>query len=561
MKFNKHSLRQISPYLLIGAFYIIAIWVIGIGGDFPLNDDWAYAEGVRHLLQGDGLIMPNVCAAGIAHVGFGFVAAKLLGYSYVSLRICSFLITVAGAVAFFVTAASFRIPRTQATFLTLLYAANPLLINVCFGFMSDSTALALNMIFLACVTRGLVRRSLNTLAMAFFILALAVTTRQSALIFLVLSPFCLSKRFGATRSKYFVFAFALALPMLAAWACDRWLMNSFIDSGSTNIGYDLVRNAHSAIIQKFICSAPDMIMPSLSAFGQVLCYLALFCLPALAALFVEFAIKRQVKFITLKVFVLLFVCELALAGVNLLLYRQTMPFSENILRFTTVGAQGLLGIIRQPLDAHGRMVITILSFIFSLPLLLVLAGSLPKSQKKIDLLSAVVTAFMLACLGFLTIETIVRCTDRYYLVALGPSLLAIGFYAKRSRINLVNPISTMLLVSLVCYSIAGNQEYLSSNRARWRAIEWLEKTGVTSAATDGGYEYNVLRDMSLYNTTYRGAPPRDKWRWWSVKGETYLVSFSPVPGYETIHSEPYFSLLDLKRRNIEVLKCLPTAGK
>ncbi|MFA7336411.1 MAG: hypothetical protein WC028_06470 [Candidatus Obscuribacterales bacterium] len=79
MKFNKHQLKQISPYLLIGAFYIVALLVIGVGGDFPLNDDWAYAEGVRHLLQGEGLIMPNVCAAGIAHVALGFVATKLLG--------------------------------------------------------------------------------------------------------------------------------------------------------------------------------------------------------------------------------------------------------------------------------------------------------------------------------------------------------------------------------------------------------------------------------------------------------------------------------------------------
>ena len=85
-------------------------------GDFPLNDDWAYAEGVRHLLLGEGLVMPNVCAAGIVHVALGFLTTKLLGYSYTSLRICSFLITIFGAVAMFIAAASLRIPRSQAIF-------------------------------------------------------------------------------------------------------------------------------------------------------------------------------------------------------------------------------------------------------------------------------------------------------------------------------------------------------------------------------------------------------------------------------------------------------------
>lgn len=85
---------------MIGAFYIGALLIIGIGGDFPLNDDWAYGEGVRHLLLGDGLIMPAVCASGIAHVALGFIAAKLLGYSYVSLRICSFFVTIFDSLCF-----------------------------------------------------------------------------------------------------------------------------------------------------------------------------------------------------------------------------------------------------------------------------------------------------------------------------------------------------------------------------------------------------------------------------------------------------------------------------
>lgn len=555
MKFNRHRLRQISPYLLIGAFYIVAFFAIGIEGDFPLNDDWAYAEGVRHLLLGEGLIMPNVCAAGIVHVAFGFLTTKLFGYSYTSLRICSFLVTISGAVAMFIAAASLRIPRTQAAFLALLYAANPILLNVAFGFMSDSTALSLNMIFIACLLQGLAKKSLKSMALAFVVLALAVTVRQSALIFLALSPFCLSRRFGETKGRLLVFTLALALPLLSAWACDQWLVASHLESGSINRGYDLVRQAHSSIIQKCLFSAPDMFLPALSAIGQVLCYLALFCSPALLAPIPSVVKLLKGKIIPLKVAIGLALVLLASALVTLFFYHQTMPFSENILRVTSIGAQGILGIVRQPLSSRGRMILTIISSLCVIPLTVMLAGCVCLLRKKSLVLSAaVLTVSMCICLAFLTLETLVRCADRYYLLALGPTLLALGFCANRNRIKLVSPISILLLLALAGYSIAGTQEYLSASRARWQAIDWLERTGVKSVAVDGGYEYNILRDLGLYNSTYRGEPPRDNWRWWPVKGETYLISFSPVPGYKTIHLEPFFSLVDRKTRNIEVLE-------
>lgn len=555
MKFNKHQLLRIGPYLLIGAFYIFALLVIGIGGDFPLNDDWAYAEGVRHLLLGESLIMPNVCAAAIAHVALGFLSVKMLGYSYVSLRICSFLITIAGALAFFSTAASLRISRSQATFLTLLYASNPILLNIAFGFMSDSTALAMNMIFLACLARGLAKRTLTTMVIAFLVLAIAVSVRQSALIFVVLSPFCLSKRFAQDKLKIAVFVIAFALPTLSAWACDQWLMSMFIESGSTNIGYDLVRKAHSSIIQKCLFSAPDMVLPFFSAVAQVLCYLALFCLPALCAL-VPLAVGLRVRtFISFKLGLAFAIVIVASSLITVLHYHQTMPFSENILRATTVGAQGVLGIIRPPIDERWRIMITVGSALAAALLAVLLGGFCRSLSKQTMGWRSIVTAVSLVITTlFLVLETVVRCTDRYYLIALGPVLLALGLIAKQFKQSLLVPISIVLSIAICWYSICGNQEYLSSNRARWKGVEWLEARGVKSPLIDGGYEYNTLRDITIYNTTYRGEPPRDAWRWWPVKGEKYLVSLSAVPGYKTIHFETYYSFFDRKDHRIEVLE-------
>lgn len=540
---------------MIGAFYIVALLVIGVGGDFPLNDDWAYGEGVRHLLLGDGLIMPAVCAAGIAHVALGFIAAKLLGYSYVSLRICSFLVTAVGVIALYVAAAALRIPRTQATFLALLYAANPILLNVTFSFMSDSTGLALNMVFLACLLRGLEKKSLATLMLAFFVLALAVTVRQSALVFLVLVPFCLAARFGAGRKKIFVFALALILPLVTAWACDHWLLTRHLANGFSNKVYDLVRQAHSETVSRLLFSAPDMVLPIVSAIGHVLCYLALFCLPALPALALVMVSRGRKLSSTVKFAIWSLLLVLASAMLVICFNHETMPFSENIWRVTTVGAQGILGIIRQPLQHKARLILTIISFVLAVPLTLSFALLGRKLLiKPLEWRAVILGASVSACLAFLTLETIVRCTDRYYLIALAPVLLTIGYIVQQTRTSLVSPISLLLLIVFASYSISANQEYLSSNRARWKAIDWLEASGVRAPSVDGGVEYNTLRDITVCNSKYRGDAPRDSWRWWPIKGETYIISLSPVPGYKTIHLEPYFSLVDRKTRNVEVLE-------
>jgi hypothetical protein len=529
--------------------------LIGLSGNFPLNDDWSYGEGVRHLLRGHGLIMPTVCAPGIAHVALGLIASKIFGYSYTSLRLCSFVITFIGALALFDAAASLRIPRRDAAFIALVYAANPVLINVAFSFMSDSTGLALNMIFLACLLRAQAQKSVKMALLAFFFLLLAISVRQSALIFLALAPFCLSSNLASTKNRHLILAALFALPVISAWCCDYWLTHRPSALGFANHDYQMVRQSHAAVVNKLLAAPHQMILPTVSAMGQLLCYLALYTLPALVAFL--WLIRQAGKWSanTVRIALLVVVLLLSSALITGLCYHRTMPFAENIWRVTTIGAQALLGIIRKPVPEHRRMLLTIFSFVMSVPLTLTIVSMFRGVFKKpLNWRLAAISSCLLAAFAFLTIETLVRCTDRYYLIALAPMLLCLGLMARRYRISLVNPLSVLLLVLFAAYSIAGNQEYLSSNRARWLAIEWLESRGVEHEELDGGCEYNVLRDLSVYNSKYRGEPPRDSWRWWPIKGENYLISYSPVPGYKMVHQEPYYSLLDRKEHNIEVLE-------
>lgn len=549
------TLKVAAPVLLLISLFVAMLLLIGLSGNFPLNDDWSYGEGVRHLLHGHGLVMPTVCAPGMAHVALGFIAAKVFGYSYTSLRLCSFVITFIGALALFDAAASMRIPRRDAAFIALVYAANPVLINVAFSFMSDSTGLALNLIFLACLLRAQAQKSVKMALVAFFFLLMAISVRQSALIFLALAPFCLSSNLASTKHRHLILAAVFTLPLISAWSCDYWLTHRPSTLGFVNNDYQMVRQSHAAVVNKLLTAPHHMFLPTISAMGQLLCYLALYTLPALMAFLWLIKEAKKWSATTIKVALIVVLSLLASALLTVLNYHQTMPFAENIWRVTTIGAQGLLGIIRKPVPERRRMLLTIFSFVMTVPLTLTIVSMFRGVFKKpLNWRLAAISSCLLASFAFLTIETLVRCTDRYYLIALAPMLLCLGLMARRYRISLVNPLTVLLLVLLSAYSIAGNQEYLSSNRARWLAIEWLESRGVEHHELDGGCEYNVLRDLSVYNSKYRGEPPRDSWRWWPIKGENYLISYSPVPGYKMVHQEPYYSLLDGKTHNIEVLE-------
>ncbi|MBK9205418.1 MAG: glycosyltransferase family 39 protein [Candidatus Obscuribacter sp.] len=361
------TVKVAAPVLLLVSLFVAMLLLIGLSGNFPLNDDWSYGEGVRHLLRGHGLVMPTVCAPGIAHVALGLIASKIFGYSYTSLRLCSFVITFIGALALFDAAASLRIPRRDAVFIALVYAANPVLINVAFSFMSDSTGLALNMIFLACLLRAQAQKSVKMALLAFFFLLLAISVRQSALIFLALAPFCLSSNLASTKNRHLILAALFALPLVSAWCCDYWLTHRPSALGFVNHDYQMVRQSHAAVVNKLLTAPHQMILPTVSAMGQLLCYLALYTLPALVAFL--WLVKQAGKWsaTTIKIAVVVVLILLSSALLTVLYYHQTMPFAENIWRVTTIGAQGLLGIIRKPVPERRRMLLSIFGFVMTVP--------------------------------------------------------------------------------------------------------------------------------------------------------------------------------------------------
>jgi len=551
---------------MLAAFFAAVLWVASFGGDFPLNDDWSYGETTRTYLTTGRLYMPTACAVGFAHILWGLLFSKLFGFSYVILRLSSIVAGFVGAYFAYLALLELGLNRRESLFCTLVYAANPITINLYLGFMSDGPALTLGAIYCYYLLAALKRKSFKLALAALAILLLAITIRQSIVILALAAPAFLLVRMGTMRQRAALAAVFLLLPIASFWAIDAWLLMRDASGHSLVDHYAAARAGHGSFLAGFVHTPFEQILKSFAALGVVACYQGLFLSPMILSLFAfclaggRKALTQATRTKTLWAALLLAltIC-LASAYYELHIQHALMPFCENVLRITSVGAQGIMGIANPILSVRQKTRLTIVSYglawlLLSQLLALVLCAAAHAYKKRS--LPPVLVAVLACCfssLGFITVETLVRCTDRYYLIALLPVILALAYCARIGRMRFASPFGIILLLLYLWYALVAGQDYMSSNSARWRALTKLEQQGLKADSIDGGAEYNMMRDVRVYASRFRGAPPRDSWRWWPIKGEEYIVSFSPIPDYDDLWQEKYFSYLTMSEHSVHVL--------
>lgn len=541
-------LFRLIAFILIGVISFVTVLNF-LPGDNPLNDDWSYGEGVRNLLLTGQIYLPTVCAPGLPHVYLGSFVTGLLGFSYVNLRLAALVVSLFGVWVCYRSLILVNGDRITAFFLALLYFFNPIFLNVCCSFMSDTTGLALNSCFVYCALRAIMTGSRRKLIESSILLALATLVRQSAIVMGVIylpAFFCRDWRSPELRPA--VIGAALVPPALALWFDESWLNSRGLNGGLIADDYKMVRDMHHSFIQGLISEPVVHCLQANDALFMVLSYLGLFCLPLLPDLLsgLKNLFDRRDKgriYLSATVLLLLYgaVHTIHLRGA-------TMPYSENIWRVTSIGAQGIMGICQPPVTHGWRVFLSWSAGAAALLLALNLVGVACRDRKE-----AAVRFLVFGSLIFAAVETAVRSTDRYDLIVLLPLLLFVSAKLrgvdKRPR-----SVAWVLLILMAVYSLCGLEDYLAANGARYRLLSRLENSGVKYSDIDGGAEYNIKNNLRIYAGKFRGAAPRDKWRWWPIDKELYIVSFSPVPGYETIADAKYFSLLSMRKQAVLMLR-------
>jgi 4-amino-4-deoxy-L-arabinose transferase-like glycosyltransferase len=134
---GKNSDRSPSLGLILLLFFAVSI-LVGPFREAPLDDDWAYAETVKHLLETGNYRLNGWLSANTPLMtGWGVLFCLPGGFSFAALRVSTLALGIIGLAAFRALAVEHRIGRQAANLLTLCIATSPLYFKLSLTYMSD----------------------------------------------------------------------------------------------------------------------------------------------------------------------------------------------------------------------------------------------------------------------------------------------------------------------------------------------------------------------------------------------------------------------------------------
>lgn len=589
-KLHEAKERHLSFLLVCVAFLAIGAGV-SLTGEFPINDDYIYTWSVRHLLETGQFKIPGTVASSIFPIYSGAgICALAGGFSYGLLRVLSFVFGLAGALGLYLALRQTGLKNRDSAIVCAAYLLNPLFVNVNFGFMTDVPALALNNWFLYFglrLAKDAGRRfAWPSLLGAFAVVSLAVASRQTVFALLP-AVLVLALRPGLSKTARVSVVVALlvwpvlfykSLEPIVLGACDYLVSYNGYKEFFANVLLALVKTPVAGFTVLFEQTA------------KVLSYLGLFCLPLSipATLCVLFSRRSTLKFWLPVLAVVGGLLAFPVGG--LMAKHCLMPLSENLFCPPAVGTYCIISGGVPGWSEGSRTVLTYVAASAGAVLVGLLALALLPLRRCLTSISrgtrtgehAARTFFQpllsisasdwfvivagVCSIGFLVVQTTVMNLDRYYLFALGPVLLMLGLVWRRIGVGRIRIVAAALCAAMYVYSSITALDCMSFQRERWNALEYLVSCGVPPLQIDGGPEFNYGYNMRLcegyrmdkevfgWPDSWRGAHPRNQWRWWPISGEKYIVSGSKMDDYTVVRTFPYFSPLKWRNRDIYVLK-------
>jgi hypothetical protein len=142
---------DLAPLALLTLWWLLTCVLVGPLGNFPLNDDWSYGTTVRRLVE-DGRLQFGAWQSMpmLTHALWGFVFAKLLGFSWVTLRLSSMAAAWLALASFYFLLRGLRWRRWGAFLAAAVLLVNPVFVALSQTFMTDVTFLAMCLVSAAC---------------------------------------------------------------------------------------------------------------------------------------------------------------------------------------------------------------------------------------------------------------------------------------------------------------------------------------------------------------------------------------------------------------------------
>jgi hypothetical protein len=514
--------RYALPLLIV--VQIAALILAVPRGDFPLNDDWAYAHSVRWLLDEHRIRLSDWIAMNLVpQTLLGAAAALVAGYSFATLRHVTQLVSLAVVALVFLWFEAAGMRRRDAFVATLVIIACPVWIPLSNTYMTDLYGLLFGLPAATLFLRALERPATATLAAATAIATIGMLERQVLIV--LPAAFLVATLFSTWPWRLSVLlraAAPTAIVMAVELGYRAYLVHGpgLPQAQVTTLGY------YFAALGRLLTNENDYLRWVGPILVQIPCYVGLFAAPWLA--WVGFGDDRSGRRLVL-------LATAAIAAAMFVLgwfppWRADLVIdAAGIGPFTLYDAQprGLAAIDRSP-GVVWRLAAIAAAFGVA-ALVRVLARATVRVVRR-DAPRRARDAFLLALVAAYYLPFMITgYIDRYLLFAL-PFVFALAVPREAPAPAIVDRFArgaaVVWIAVVIPLAVAATHDYFAWNRARWAAIAAATSLGGTPDTIDGGFEYN---GYFRFEKKPRDVPAGKSW-WW-VKDDRWVVAFGPVPGY------------------------------
>jgi hypothetical protein len=522
---------------LLLALHLVIVAIVQPRGDFPLNDDWAYAHSVQWLLSEGRVRLSDWIAMNLLPqtLGGGLVTA-IFGFSFETLRHLTQLVAALTSIAayfWFRTARLEPADALAATVALVAFPAWPVLAN---SYMTDLYGLLFALPSAALFLRALERPMRGVLVVATLLAALGVLQRQVVIVLPVafMVAWLWGNRRWTLRTPWTLRTVLIGIAPLAVVVLAQVAYQAYLVHGPGVP--EAQRFQHGRLVPMLLKAFANedrhgefVVLNLFTIFG----YLGLFSVGWGAWWGLRGASRGARTAVVLG--------GVAIAAIALA-FGWLPPYRPNhVIDAAGIGPYMLhdgslprIALERGP-DIFWRVLAVAAAFgAAALAVLLgVNAAHLVRAGRDADR----DRIFLLAVLGaYLFPFVAIDYFDRYLLFVL-PFFFALWARtwsgAPGERAPLWRGAAILWMLAVIGLGAAATRDYFAWNRARWDAIRMAESLGATPASLDGGFEYNSFH---RYEDKPRVRLPGKSW-WW-VKDDQYIVAFEPVAGYEEIQAFP-----------------------
>lgn len=488
-------------------------------GDFPVNDDWAYAHSVRWLLDEHRIRLSDWIAANLLPQSLlGAGAAALFGYSFSTLRHVTQLASILVAWAVFRWFVTVGLCRRDALLATLVVMAMPCWPVLSNSFMTDMFGMLFAIPAATLYLRALRAPTPATLAAATLLTAAGVLQRQVVLVV----PAAFLVAWLAANRPWGGRTLAIAMAPVIVGLAAELAYHTYLALGpGVPEAQQYLHGRLLSAVLKTVVNEDRYAVWVASNLATLAGYLGLFIAPW--ALWCGALCGGRERW-----------ALLAAAGLAAFMLGSGWlpPYRDHNV-----------------IDAAGIGPLLLYDSTAGAP------ASLDRSAGVLWRCAAVAAAYgmiALAALAVRSVRSIVRGArsdrgERVYLVALQVAYLlpfaltdyfdryllfvlpfALALFAgcwpePRGRVRFAAAVWVALALGL---GIAATHDYFAWNRARWEAIHAAERLGATPDTLDGGFEYNAYYRFEIKpRLTAAGKS------WWWIADDHYAVAFSVVPGF------------------------------